>query len=386
VENTDYALESVDIRTAKPVFLQRSPQLMPALSWAADGRLLYAYRDDPAGERDDSSVWCMRVSEKSGRAEQSAQQLTRGEGRIAGLNATADGKRLVLWRANTQPQVFLAEMDTATHQLKPPRRLTLDDSGNVASAWSADSRSILFVSNRNGTWKLFRQRIDQVTPEVLVEGRNIFLPRFEPDGTHIMYLSGYDPEHSAQPVNVMEVSPQGDAPRVVLQKPSIFNIQCARSPSSLCLLSTRTASRHDFFSFEPSNGSMQHFATFQIPHDLNWSLSADGLQLALISVGSVPSVTFMTVKDKSTHEVALPGWASLQGGDWLADGKGVMLAATAQNGASVILAISAKGDRRLLLEGGRSERYWWALPSPDGLHAAVEKVAGENNVWMMDNF
>jgi hypothetical protein len=328
----------------------------------------------------------MRVSEKSGRAEQSAQQLTRGEGRIAGLNATADGKRLVLWRANTHPQVFLAEMDSTTHHLKPPRRLTLDDSGNVATAWMADSRSILFVSNRNGTWKLFRQRIDQVTPEVLVEGRNIFLPRFEPDGTHILYLSGYDPEHPAQPVSVMEVPLQGGAPRVVLQAPSIFNIQCARSPSSLCLLSTRTASRQDFFSFEPSNGSMQHFATFQTPHDLNWSLSADGLQLALINVGSVSGVTFLTVKDKSTHEVALPGWASLQGGDWLADGKGVMLAATTQNGASVILAISVKGDRRLLLEGGPSERYWWSLPSPDGLHAAVEKITGENNVWMMDNF
>lgn len=84
--------------------------------------------------------------------------------------------------------------------------------------------------------------------------------------------------------------------------------------------------------------------------------------------------------------MTLPGWASVQGGDWLADGKGVMLAATAQNGAPVILAISAKGDRRLLLEGARSERYWWALASPDGLHAAVEKVTGENNIWMIDNF
>jgi Tol biopolymer transport system component len=386
VENADYALESVDIRSGKSVLLKRSPQLMPALSWAADGRLLYAYRDDPAGERDNSSVWSVRVNEDSGRVEKSARQLTGGEGRIGGLNATADGKRLVLWRANTQPQVFLAEMDPATHQLKSPRRLTLDDSGNVASAWSADSRSILFVSNRNGSWKLFRQGIDQVTPEVLVEGGKIFLPRFEPDGAHILYLSGYDPEHPAQPVSVMEVPPQGGVPRVVLQKASIFNIQCARSPSSLCLLSTRTASQHDFFSFEPGNGSMRHFATFQIPHDLNWSLSPDGLQLALISVGSVPGVTFMTVKDKSTHEVTLAGWASLQGGDWLADGKGVMLAATAQNGTSVILAITAKGDRRMLLEGGRSERYWWALSSPDGLHTAVEKVTGENNIWMMDNF
>jgi Tol biopolymer transport system component len=84
--------------------------------------------------------------------------------------------------------------------------------------------------------------------------------------------------------------------------------------------------------------------------------------------------------------VTLAGWGSLQGGDWLADGKGIMLAATAQNGESVILAVTAKGDRRLLLEGGRSERFWWALPSPNGLFAAIEKRTGENNVWMIDKF
>jgi Tol biopolymer transport system component len=185
---------------------------------------------------------------------------------------------------------------------------------------------------------------------------------------------------------VMEVPVDGGPPRVVLQKPSIFNIQCARSPSSLCLLSTRTASRQDLFSFQPENGSMQHFATFQTPHDLNWSLSPDGSQLALTSLGSVPGVTFMTVKDKTKREVALTEWASLRGVDWAADGKDVMLAAMAQNGTYGILSVTPNGDRRLLLEGGRSDRYWWALPSPDGRYAAVEGPTGENNVWMIENF
>jgi Tol biopolymer transport system component len=228
VENTDYALETVDIRNGKPTFLKRSPQLMPALSWTADGRLLYAYRDDPAGGRDGSAVWSVRVNENSGKTEGSTRQLTRGEGRLGGLNTTFDAKRLVLWRMNTRPQVFVAEMDHPTLHLKPPRRLTLDESGNVATAWSPDSSSILFVSNRNGNWKLFRQRIDQVTPEVLVEGRNIFLPRFEPDGTHVLYLSGYDAEHPAQPVSVIEVPLQGGTPRVVLQKPSIYSTSSVR--------------------------------------------------------------------------------------------------------------------------------------------------------------
>jgi DNA-binding winged helix-turn-helix (wHTH) protein/Tol biopolymer transport system component len=384
VENTDYALDTVDLH-GRSQSLERSRQLMPALFWAADGRLLYAHHDD-ASQRDRSGVWSVRVNENSGKPEGGARQLTRGEGRIGGLNVTADGRRLVLWRMNTRPQVFLGEMDPITRHIKTPHRLTLDESGNVASAWNPDSSSILFVSNRSGTWKLLQQRIDQVTPEVLIEDGNIFLPRFEPDGTHILYLSGYDPEDPAKPISVMEVPVQGGAPRQVLQRPSIFNIQCARSPASLCLLSTRTASQQDFFSFRPENGSMQHFGTFQTPHDLNWSLSPDGLHLALISVGSTPGLTFLNVKDKSTHEVTLNEWTALHGGDWAADGKAVVLAATAQNGDCVILAVTAQGDRRLLLEGGRSERYWWALPSPDGRYAAVEELTGENNVWTIENF
>jgi hypothetical protein len=48
--------------------------------------------------------------------------------------------------------------------------------------------------------------------------------------------------------------------------------------------------------------------------------------------------------------------------------------------------LAVTGERRLLLEGGRSVRFWWALPSPDGHYAALEELTGENNIWMIENF
>jgi Tol biopolymer transport system component len=69
----------------------------------------------------------------------------------------------------------------------------------MAFAWTSDSKSVLFISNRNGTWKLFRQAIDETTAEVLVEGRSLFLPRLSPDGSQALYLSYPEPSATLFP-------------------------------------------------------------------------------------------------------------------------------------------------------------------------------------------
>jgi DNA-binding winged helix-turn-helix (wHTH) protein/Tol biopolymer transport system component len=380
----NYSLETVDSNGGEPHVIARSAQLSPALCWA-DGRLLYAYRDDPASERSDFGVWSVRVNEKSGEREGNPLQLTKGVGRIGGLSVTADSKRLVVWRANTQPQVFLTEIDPRTHGLKIPRRLTLDENANIVSAWTPDSRAVLFVSNRNGTWKLFRQAIDQVTPQVLVEGRDIFLPRLNPDGNQILYLAEYNPEDSSRPVSVMRVPLQGGSPQMVLQKLFLFNIQCARSPSRRCLLNTVSGSTTQLFWFDPEDGKTHEFVSFHENDFPNWSLSPDGSQLALVSMGS-SKITFMDVNSKVAHEVELKQWPHLTAIDWAAGGESVFVEGLAPNGAPVVLDVEPAGNHRVLLEGDKQTQFWWIIPSPDGRYAALEEVTGENNVWMIENF
>ena len=159
--------------------LKVSTQLLPVVCWAADGRLLYAYRDDPASERDDSGIWSVRVNQKSGEPEGKPVQLTKGAGRIGGLSVSADGRRLILWRANAIPKFSWRRLMRRRGRFKTPRRLSLDESTNGVYAWTPDSRAVLFCSNRSGTSKLYRQAIDQAVPEVLVEGRGMFLARAE---------------------------------------------------------------------------------------------------------------------------------------------------------------------------------------------------------------
>jgi len=194
------SLETVDVSSGKSkVVVKASTQLLPVVCWAADGRLLDAYRDDPAIKFGDSGIWSVRVNQKSGEPEGRPVQLTKGAGQIGGLSISADARRLILLRANSFPQGFLAEIDAETGRFKTPRRLTLDENPNGVYAWTFDSRAVLFNSSRSGTFKLYRQDIDQAVPEVLMERRGSFMPRLNPDGTHVLYVAEVDPENPALP-------------------------------------------------------------------------------------------------------------------------------------------------------------------------------------------
>ena len=157
--------------------------------WTADGRLLFAYLSDPASEREATGIDSISIDERTGKAAAPLQRVTEGQGWIGRLSATADGKRLVVSRENTTRQVFITESDpSSNHGWKAPRRLTLDTNESLATAWTADSRAVLFVSDRNGTWKLFKQNIDETTAEVLVEGRSMRFPRLSTDSLEVLYL------------------------------------------------------------------------------------------------------------------------------------------------------------------------------------------------------
>ena len=217
---------------------------------------------------------------------------------------------------------------------------------------------------------------------MLVEGRSNFLPRLSPDGKHILYVK---PENPAQPASVMQVPLQGGSPRVVLRMPSMGNIQCARSPSKLCLFLTLEGSMAHFFSFNPEVGTTQEFTAIHVTEEPGWNLSPDGSQLALILSPRERKVTFMSVDNKSTHEVELNPW-SPRSLDWAADSKNVFVASRTANGAPVILGVEPNGNHRVLLEGDSATQYWWVIPSRDGRYGALKVETGQNNVWMIEDF
>src|SRR5262249_28363409 len=148
---------------------------------------------------------------------------------ITGLSGTADGKRLAFHKLVTQSDVYVAELEAHGTRLRTPRRLTLDDRNDYPSAWTPDSRAVLFESDRNGAWTIYRQAIDQESAAPIVAGDQ---PRLSPDGAWILYLDrNPDEPWPSAPVSLMRVPTSGGASQLVLTTRG--EQECARLPSTL---------------------------------------------------------------------------------------------------------------------------------------------------------
>jgi DNA-binding winged helix-turn-helix (wHTH) protein/Tol biopolymer transport system component len=379
-----FSLLTRDASGGDPQVVLNDARLREALCWATDGRIFYAYREDPTNERSDDGVYSIRVDERTGKASSQPQTITHGQGSIGGLSVTLDGKRLVLWRMNTQPQVFIAEFEAGSRRLKTPRRLTLDANGNMATAWTSDSKAVLFVSNRNGTWKLFKQNIDETTAEVLVEGRSIFLPRLSADGSQVLYLSYPDPANTSLPVALMSKSLAGGPPQVVLQERGIFNYQCARAPSQLCIFSKTVGANHILVSFDLEHGTGREITRITNFTDLNWGISPDGRTLALSLNGH--QIRFLSLDTGVARDVSVKDWPVFNG-DWSAEGKSLFMPSYMSNGTPVILDVNEAGEAEVVLRVTGIPGFWWMIQSPDGRYGMLAAaVPGDDNAWMIENF
>ena len=381
-----FSLETIDANGGDLQVILNDFRLAPALYWAPDGRILFAYRKDAEGDRGGQGVRAIRVNEITGKTIGQPQSVTEGAGRIGGISVTSDGNRLVIWRMNTQLQVFITELDPATSRWKSPRRLTMDANSNLAEAWLADSKTVLFVSNRNGTWTLFKQNINETTAEVLVEGRNTFLPRLSADGLQVFYESRPDPANTSNPISLMRLPVAGGAPQLVLQESGIINYQCARLPSTLCVLSRIQGTDHIFLAFDIKHGIGQELLrTSDGPND--WSLSPDGKKLAVFPGDH--RIRFFSVENGAAREVypiTLKDWW-VQNGDWSADSRAVQIQSLTPEGIPVILEANMTGKASVVLKGTANTTFWAMLPSPDGRHGILDvEVPGDNNAWMADKF
>ena len=365
------------------VVLKDDSQLRSALSWTADGRILFAYLNDPTSEREDTGVNSISIDERTGMAAAPPQRVTEGQGWIGGLSATSDGKRFVVSRGNTTRQVFITEADQRNHRWKAPRRLTLDTNESLATAWTPDSKAVLFVSNRNGTWKLFKQTIHEDTAEVLVEGRSMSFPRLSADGLQVLYLAeSHRGDHSA-PESLMSKPLAGGPPRLVLRENGITNYQCARAPSKLCIFSKLVGYDHILVSFDLEHGAGGEIA--RIPSGLShWSLSPDGSRLALVL--DPHRIRLLSPDTGATHDVSLNDWPVFNV-DWSADGARVFIRSITPAGVPVILALNDAGKVEVVLEGQVGSNFVFFIQSPDGRYGILEMPApGDNNAWMVENF
>ena len=315
-----------DLGGGESQLILRDRRIAPEdLCWARDGWLLYALRANTKNPGGDYGVQAIRIDSRTGKASGNPEPLSTGLGWIGGLSITADGKRLLLWRGNALPQVFVSEFDRGNHRLTTPRRLTLDENANEPTSWLPDSKSVLFLSDRDGVWRLFKQGVDQTIGEVALESQNIqaALPRLSADGSEILFADVAGTEDPLAPVHLMRIPLSGGVPRLVLQDTGIDSFSCARTPATVCVYSKLIGRTTLLIAFDTQKGKGGEIARFDGWPD--WALSPEGSQLAVVTDRHRGRIQFISLKTGGTRDVVVKDWPMIRGAYWTADGRGLLM-------------------------------------------------------------
>jgi Tol biopolymer transport system component len=231
---------------------------------------------------------------------------------------------------------------------------------------------------------MFKQATDQALAESLMVGtEQISASRVTPDGSEILYISTPRSAGSKTPSSIFAIPIHGGTPRLVLKDVRIWNVQCARLPSTLCLYSVTKGNTEETYRFDVKSGKSTDPP--QIDPPINWSLSPDGSQLAVIVRSpNQGTIQLRSTSTGETRDLAVKGWRGLMGGDWSADGRSLFTTSHTHDGDSTLLNVTLDGNASVMLHS-RNEVFS-AIPSPDGQFFAITEDSGAKNVWQIENF
>jgi Tol biopolymer transport system component/DNA-binding winged helix-turn-helix (wHTH) protein len=390
-------IEFVDISSRQTEVVLSRPGLGAALSWTRRGRLIYSLQE-PVPNKNDFNLWSVQLDPHTARPLGSGTRVTADHGLAAGLSVSEDGRLLAVRRWALQNDVYIAELLPGGRRMGTSRRMTLDERQDYPYSWTADSKAVFFASDRDGPSHIFKQSVDQTQPELVVGNDNSGIARLTPDGSALLYVVGPKESDSLGNVRIMRMPLVGGPSRFVLQAPMMWNHQCARLPSTLCIYSQTAQNQESFFSFDPMNGARKLLTTVK-GGPFNWTLSPDGKYLATVKRGfqtdfgivqTDPGVQILSIADGSKRTIPVPGWAGITNIDWSADGKSLWTGAFHTNHAQrfaaletfALLNVGLNGRVTVTLEKGNVS-FYWAIASPDGRRLALAAATDSSNVLLL---
>jgi len=292
----------------------------------------------------------MSIDGQAGKPTGKPKRLTQWAGsNIGGLSTSADGERLTLRKTTYQKQVYLGELAAGGARMNPPRRLTNDEASDMPTAWTADSKAVLFTSDRNGTLGIYKQGISQDSAVPVVAGpQGAAWPNLSADGVWMLYQESPKTAGPSTPVAVLRIPVNGGVPQRVLEMRNDSYYMCARAPASLCVL--REASQDEKQStvtaFDPLKGRGKVLRTTQYIEV--GALSPDGTTFA-ISKGREAEihVRLLALSGGTDREFTVKGWPNLTGLDWSPDGKGLYCGSVSPQSRS-LLYVDLEGNAKVL--------------------------------------
>ena len=378
-----------------------SRRVLRSFCWTQDWHILYAQADLAPNEASDS-LWEIGVDPRT-RQPSNPRRLTNDIGfSVFDLSASADGKLLAYVWQRQQGDVYWGELEGDGTRLKNPARLTLDERMDWPGGWIRDGKSLLFFSDRNGEFDIYRQGIKDRDAEPIVVGPDEKrAPKLSPDGRWILYLEWPKTAGgtSANSARLMRAPVSGGAPEIVLDArgyPGSAQIQhemspvtargypdfrCASVPGSPCVIAEAEDERIVFSRFDPESGAKRELTRADINRNSVWDLSPDGSRLVFAASSTGSPIHILDLATGAERHQLLAGSPLVYSVAWASDAKSLFVTTFAIKGSS-ILRVSLDGRTQLLWQSSAwIER---PIPSPDGRLLAFGQVNVNSNAWVLD--
>jgi Tol biopolymer transport system component/DNA-binding winged helix-turn-helix (wHTH) protein len=417
-DQTDLRLETRDLQGGPPAVV--IPTWTFGHGWSPDGRLIYSM-DEPGPIGESCNFWGVHLDPRTGKPLETPERLTHWAGFcMDNQSTTSDSKRLAFRKWAWHGNIYVADLEANGTRISSLRRFTLNEGRNYPTAWTPDSKAVIFGSYRDGQWGLFKQPLaTDKTEFIATVAASKSLSDFglddlwsagarvSPDGAWLLYPTA-DPENGPSSTVLtqtllLRVPIAGGSPELVLKERGFNRPACAASRANWCAISEQTVDRKQliFTAFDPVKGPARELARFdtdprsRYPGDYLWDLSPDGAFIAIIQ-RSGSAIHLLHLKHSSAEtiakEITVKGWNNFQSINWAADGTGLFVSSTTNTGASV-LHIDLAGNAHVLWEqkgnigpGVAPCSAPWALPSPDGRHLAIYEWNISSNMWLLENF
>ena len=405
-EYDEVTIESVATTGGESIVALSNPRLR-SFAWAANGHMFYSLLEST--KEASANIWEVSIDPATWRPSGSAQKLTNWAGfSLWDLSTSSDSKRVLFVRKSDQSDVYIGRLNAKGSRFAKPLRLTHDDRMDWLGEWTRAGDAVLFFSDRNANFDIFRQGVTKTIPEEIVVGpeeekRN---PQPSPDGRWVLYLAWRNQQGDQSPASgrLMRVPVSGGSPEFVADVNGYpgsarmprdrwlptargypdFRCPSIPNPGLACVLAEATRDRISFSAVDPVQGRRGELARLDAdPIGTFWDLSPDGTRVAVGNCETGDShIRLMDLHTKIEAQITIKDWPCLTSVDWASDGQSFFASTWASKGGS-LLHISRTGETKLIYQaaGMSLER---PVPSPHGGFLAYSEVTTIGNAWMLE--
>jgi Tol biopolymer transport system component len=308
-------------------------------------------------------------------------------------SVTADGKQLAFLRSSAAQSgtSYIADLEAGGTVIRNLKHFTLEE-GDDAIAWIPDSRAVIIIKNRVDHYELYRRDLNGASEEPIVSNAAGYAKDVElsPEGKWVLVHVERIPGGPNSPQSVMRVPITGGSPELIFETQVWSQINCAKAPSNLCVVTERSADGKQMVvtAFDPLKGRgselFRHDVDpFSIPGPL-LDISSDGTRFAVASHRDGP-VEILSLQGKLLRLIQSRDANNMYSLGWTRDGKGLFVCKDIERGVQ-LLHLDLQGNAKVLWsnEGGDNVCVW--AESPDGRHLALYGHQQSANFWMMENF